>query len=702
MELMPVHLQALDLPEIMDIIGHYLPKGSLLACIQVNRSWHDYFVPILWRSFIFSAYSFHPRPPIEAFVKYSHYIHQLEFSGPVPPMYMSIGCKNLDFLKVVGERRIYDDETLPDPLSTLVQDNQGLQRLIVYDVSPHPDEAFWDSVAQLTELRNLMVSKTEIPSAYTPAFFKAISAYTPSLRLDRVYFTPVRVEEEEEGQDQDQVEDEAETEGQHGSSETTQPEETTDNNNDEKDESPGSEEPTTFTYKLEDRPDVTFSHLKQLYLFDLNGTGYDKQAWILEHSPRLERLSWRGGSDFEFPTASLILALESGNLPHLESLELKGSHLTDQELAQILTSMDRLFKLSVPHTELGPAAMKVLFQHYETVRELDISGCENVRSWMIQLFLSKFVSLEVFVADMLSIQDITTDPWVCTKLRKLSLDFEMGYVAKEDQEIIEDEKSSDEEEEEESEAEGDDEDNNWTNVEPSEEGDETVANEVAGEDEEEVMEEEMVIKEEETSEVEEETVAELDAEQAAVETVIAAEDETVEDGKAESTIPTIFEGMTPEQIAAAIAAAQWEEEEAVAAEEKADGLWKEMVPYVHSEERQRIVFERLGQLKMLEELNIMQQAERPYSAAEQLRAGVVLKVLDLSLDNGMDLLAGLTRLRHFYFPGPQAMEEQEVRWIIEHWGRLTHMSGQLNPRRKVNRKLLSLLDEHSISAASTL
>ncbi|KAG0320133.1 hypothetical protein BGZ97_000635, partial [Linnemannia gamsii] len=617
-----------------------------------------------------------PLPTVEALFKYAHHIRQLEFSGLIPPWYMSIGCKNLDFLKVIGER-------------------------------------------------------CEVPPQSTHAFFRAISAYTPTLRLDSVYFKPIRAECEDDDEDAEEEEEErgqGHAEGeeqQHEVSEgatqaggdDAQGHKDAVNDNNDSDDTRDSETETIFAYLPEVPPEVTFSRLKTLYLFDLDGTDYDKQPWILEHAPRLEHLSWRGGYDFEFPTQSFTSALESGKLSRLESLELRGSHLEDSEIAQILSRMNRLVKLVAPRTKLGPLAMKQLFQHYETVRELDISGCENVRSWMIQMFLCKFASLEVFMADMLSLQDITTDPWVCSKLRKLSLDFELGYVDKEEgitEEEVEEESDDEEEKDVDTDQEGDED--------PAE--DETEASENVEE------ERDAATKEVEVTKVEEAITTEVDVEQTVVETAIAVELRVEEQQEeAASSIATLVEGTeiasdedveesqveaeglqyTPIEVAAAMAVAQWDQQQMEAdaadaeAEENPDDLWKNLVPYVHSEARQRIIFERLGQLKYLEELNIKQQTERPYSAAEQLRAGVVQKVLDLRLENGMDLLSGLSRLREFYFPGPQEMEVREVMWIIEHWGgRLTYMTGELNRRRKVNDKLLRLLSEHHIAASKAI
>lgn len=745
MELRPAHIQALDLPEIMDIIGHHLSKDTLFNCIQVNRPWHNYLVPILWKSFIFSGYLSRPLPTVEAFFKHAHHIRQLEFNGLTPPCYMSIGCKNLDFLKVAGERCVPEDSS-EDLLTSLIQDNPGLQRIILFDVGPHPEEAFWDAVAQLTELRSLIVNRTEVPPQNTHAFFRAISAYTPTLRLDRVYFKPIRAECEDDDEEEERGQNPAEGEGEGAEQQQELGEETTQTGGDDvqdredtanSNDSEGThdyETETSFAYLPEVPPEVTFSRLKTLYLFDLTGTGSEKLPWILEHAPRLEHLSWRGSNDFEFPTESLTSALESGKLSQLESLELRGSYLKDPEIAQILSRMNRLVKLVAPRTELGPLAMKQLFQHYETVRELDISGCKNVRSWMIQMFLCKFASLEVFVADMLSLQDITTDPWVCSKLRKLSLDFELGYADKEEG-VVEEVEEVEEEESEEGESDSDMEeggDENWADVNADQEGNNHTAEAEADEDETEANEgveeesETAATKDVKVSKVEESIATEVDVEQTAVEMAIAEEPRVEEqqeeaagsimapieitENTSDEDVEESYEEAagiqyTPEEVAAAMAAAQWDQQQMEAdaadaeAEEDPDDLWKNLVPYVHSEARQRIIFERLGQLKYLEKLNIKQQTERPYSAAEQLRAGVVQKVLDLSLENGMDLLSGLSCLREFYFPGPQEMEEREVVWIIEHWRRLTHMTGELNSRRRVNKKLLGHLYKHDIAAA---
>ncbi|KAF9918538.1 hypothetical protein FBU30_000142 [Linnemannia zychae] len=758
---MPLHVQVLDLPEIMDIIGHYLSQNTLSSCIQVSRLWHQHFAPILWHSFIFSEYSHWPRVPLDALRKYAHYIRHLEFNGLVSPWYLTIEYQNLHFLKIIGEQSTSGD-TLQDPLTVMIKNNPGLKRLILFDVRPHPNSDFWEAVAQLKDLQFLVVGKTEIPPECMSAFYKAIAAYVPVLRLDRILFTPITTEEQEQ-EVQTQFEEEEAAVGQNEFDGPT-PAQIEENNTQSYEEITSidntmTQDPHSYTmsaYEYEGRPDVTFSHLRKLYLLNLDGAGYDKQTWILEHAPDLEYLSWRGSYDFSFPTASFISALGSNLLSRLESLELRGSQLDDLELAQIISKMNRLIKLVAPQTMFGPAAMEQLLQHYETVRELDISGCVNVHSWMIQMLLCKFAALEVFIADMLSLQDITAEPWVCSRLRRLSLDFELGYVSRNEgvQDIIE-EDSGDENESEESE---DVSRISSVDTELNEERESetiVVIDENIGEGETVVKEVKVIASEDVTLTGSETAITEVDVkdelqstsaditalrtpfdtfateqlalqpsdtviagieEESILNTPLMSEEESALDihelPEEEPTmdIPLEFEEESPSPTTS-ISTAQWVqqllESDAVETEPEAetdpDELWKFLVPYVHGEEKQRIVFERLGQLKCLEVLNIKQQTERPYSAVEQLSDGMIQKVLDLRLDNGLDLLAGLTRLREFYFPGPQGMEEREVRWVIEHWGnRLTHMSGDLNRHPKTNRKFLTLLFEHGINAACVI
>ncbi|KAF9993735.1 hypothetical protein BGZ80_008049, partial [Entomortierella chlamydospora] len=45
---LPRPVRALELPEILSLIGQYLSQRDALSCVLVSRTWHDSFQPVLW------------------------------------------------------------------------------------------------------------------------------------------------------------------------------------------------------------------------------------------------------------------------------------------------------------------------------------------------------------------------------------------------------------------------------------------------------------------------------------------------------------------------------------------------------------------------------------------------------------------------------------------------------------------------------
>ncbi|KAF9169093.1 hypothetical protein BGX21_009366 [Mortierella sp. AD011] len=45
---LPRPVRALELPEILSLIGRYLSQRDALSCVLVSRTWHDSFQPVLW------------------------------------------------------------------------------------------------------------------------------------------------------------------------------------------------------------------------------------------------------------------------------------------------------------------------------------------------------------------------------------------------------------------------------------------------------------------------------------------------------------------------------------------------------------------------------------------------------------------------------------------------------------------------------
>ncbi|CAO3566096.1 unnamed protein product [Mortierella alpina] len=566
--------RALDLPEIMAQIGRHLTRNSLHACIQVSRAWHAFFISLIWRSLTLSAYTFVRKPSLDTLAKHAHLIRSLDFNGPVPAIYYTVGCRNLESLSMAGERapwnthRYTSDYEKPslkdqDPITGLVNVNPGLKKLTVLGVNPPPAIEFWEAVCRMTRLESLSVGGLSITPRLMPVFWRAISFRTSELLLDRVTFSA----------------DDQDGHLNHGGMVSSDM---------QHDHSPS-------TQQHHDPPGPRhheFIHLEKLLLFKLLGNGSRWQTKILENAPLLTTLVWKGDLAFEFPLLPFNICLSAGRLSRLRSLDLRGGDATlaDDDLRLMLGAMSRLEKLMVPNSGIGPKAMDQLFQHAHTIEALDISGCTGVRSNMIQSILSSFPLLKVFVADKISVQDIMDgDPWICKGLRELKIDIELGY-AKMDTEA---------------EADLEPDGGLWT-----------------------------------------------------------IEQSNFNSGSGSLRHP----------------------------KHTAEGV----IQRFERDQRQQVVFERLSGLESLEELNIIQLKDRPSPSVEQLTVGMVPKILDLRLINGLDLLRNLRQLRCFYFAGPQEMSEIDVHWMMEHWKALSHISGQLNSDPTVNKELATLFRTHRV------
>ncbi|KAF9981284.1 hypothetical protein BGZ75_007459 [Mortierella antarctica] len=566
--------RALDLPEIMAHIGHHLTRNSLHTCIQVSHAWHSFFISFIWKSLTLSAYTFVRKPSLDTLAKHAHLIRSLDFNGPVPAIYYTIGCRNLESLSIAGERAPWDTHRYTsnteqpglrdqDPITGLVNVNPGLKRLTVVGVHPPPAVEFWEAVCRMAQLEFLSVGGLDISARLVPVFWQAISFRTSELVLDRVTF----LEEDQNPHHQD-----------HGSMAF---------NNFQHDDA------LSMThYNVPGPRQQQFTYLTKLSLFKLLGSGRSQQTKILKNAPFLATLVWKGDMTFEFPLLSFGKCLTAGRLSRLKSLDLRkgDTKLGDDDLCQILGAMSRLEKLMVPNSGMGSKAMAQLFRHANKVGALDISGCAGVHSNMIQSILSSFPLLEVFVADKISVKDIMDgDPWVCKGLRELTIDIELGYATMD-------------------------------------------------------------------------TEAEADLEA---------------DGE-----PWTIERRNSNSGSASRRHQKHTADSAVQRFER--------------DERQQVVFERLSQLEWLEELTIIQPKDRPPSAVEQLTVGMVPKILDLRLINGLDRLRTLRRLRCFYFSGPQEMSEVDVHWMMEHWKALSHISGQLNSDPTSNKELAALFRTHRV------
>ncbi|KAF9355915.1 hypothetical protein BGX26_005962 [Mortierella sp. AD094] len=71
----PLLVRALELPEILSLIGQYLSQRDALSCVLVSRAWHESFQPVLW-GHVETANDISP----EDIMSHAHYIRSLSLA----------------------------------------------------------------------------------------------------------------------------------------------------------------------------------------------------------------------------------------------------------------------------------------------------------------------------------------------------------------------------------------------------------------------------------------------------------------------------------------------------------------------------------------------------------------------------------------------------------------------------------------------
>ncbi|KAG0228226.1 hypothetical protein BGX31_006690 [Mortierella sp. GBA43] len=109
-------------------------------------------------------------------------------------------------------------------------------------------------------------------------------------------------------------------------------------------------------------------------------------------------------------------------------------------------------------------------------------------------------------------------------------------------------------------------------------------------------------------------------------------------------------------------------------------------------ELHRDVFGRLATLTRLERLILTDDIDS-YRGK---------RTLDLRLDGGMDLLAGLKNMRelHFRCDGHQSMGVAEARWIAQHWPGLRVLGGLVTQNKIILEEMRSILARQKIHLQS--
>ncbi|KAF9172523.1 hypothetical protein BGX21_005386 [Mortierella sp. AD011] len=158
------------------------------------------------------------------------------------------------------------------------------------------------------------------------------------------------------------------------------------------------------------------------------------------HCPNVKLFHWTEAIRLE--VANWVEQIESGMWSDLTFLDFVGQGFGDNELFRMIENLRLpLEKLRAESTSFGRDSFKSLIsleRHYTNLRELNLSGCWDVTSGMIQQIMTKMPLLESLSADYLCVTDVLDasnmdrnsedngQEWICKNIRTLRLCINLG------------------------------------------------------------------------------------------------------------------------------------------------------------------------------------------------------------------------------------------------------------------------------------
>ena len=132
----------LDIPEILHLVGRYLPLPDLQATVCVSRSFHEILIPSIRTNLEIypdSRWAGKGTPTFEAVQRHAHLVHQLtirynsslEFCGRDPITYTHL--KSLDFWQLLGPSERMPPREAPPMHVAYIQRHQGTLKSVSLD-----------------------------------------------------------------------------------------------------------------------------------------------------------------------------------------------------------------------------------------------------------------------------------------------------------------------------------------------------------------------------------------------------------------------------------------------------------------------------------------------------------------------------------------------------------------------------------------
>ncbi|KAF9308028.1 hypothetical protein BG003_011738 [Podila horticola] len=403
--------RALDLTEILLRIATYLSDSDLSVCATTCKPWTDHFLPLLYHTI---SLKWSSKISLEALEKHAHLVRHLSFAGNIPAQFYWIPYTHLTRLSFDYTYR----NNRWDLCAQLIRSQQQSLEHMSLAMPCKASKAVWESIAGCSRLDSLSVEGTYLDAEHFPYFWDACSHVTQltlqCMNMSWTRFIPP---------------------------------------NDHSLRDPG-------CYILEDNSNerAEFDRLWQLdwpplkvkqLALTMNNSGIvlgqrrkGCQFWLLEKCPNLVSFDWRSfeGDTIDFDLFAQAMAsfspTEKNPFPHLARLNCSSSAVIGGQVASIVESLVaplQLLHVYQPSDAASERLVRSIDRHLSSLTSLDLSYVTGMDRSAVQTALTSAPLLEVLVAEAVSVQDMVQGPpWVSTRLRRLSVFFDMGEMVQEE------------------------------------------------------------------------------------------------------------------------------------------------------------------------------------------------------------------------------------------------------------------------------
>ncbi|KAF9172524.1 hypothetical protein BGX21_005385 [Mortierella sp. AD011] len=393
----------LELHGIRFNIGVYLNTNDLINCSRVSKEWNSTFSNLIWRHVILHD----PRlPPLEQIQAHAEHIYTLAICFLPDWNYSRLNLPRLHSIKV------YPNVATPNVvllLDTLIRNHSSsLKRFQITGGNSLIPSGIFNAIGICSSLMSLKLSRVTLTLDAVKALFAACGNKGQVAR---------------DAQKKDYATSRSKSSGLVSLRLTDLRFQSFD---------------TTALSTLAPLP-----HLEHIDIQRTHGIGASGFLRLLVLCPNIKSFYWRHiMTGTSFRVDKWINLVESRAWPRLSCLDVLGEEFKDEGLCRVIKSLPLpLEKFMVRSTGFGHRSFNALMsaeRHYNHIQELELAGCLDVTSDMIQQIMTRMPALEYFSACRLYVTDIlgisimdhkdtkNNQEWVCTNLRTLRLCIDMG------------------------------------------------------------------------------------------------------------------------------------------------------------------------------------------------------------------------------------------------------------------------------------